>query len=226
MFMAGFPMAADMRHPSRTELTDDQGAIWQPLLPPAKPGGRPQAVDRREVLNTRLYLNRTGGPWAMLPHDLFSQRTVYADCSPGRHEGTWQPMVDALRAAVGMQQAPANATTPSAASRESPSVKTTEPGGERGDDGGKNIHGRQRPKSVEVLGRRLAVVSRAALDDAVAAPWGLQPLEPTTDPRVAVIGADNQDHHPALNAWIDTAAPGQWRLESVRRPAGSTGVIL
>src|SRR4030095_11107969 len=97
---------------------------------------------------------------------------------------------------------------PDAASRESPSVKTTEPGGERRDDGGKNIHGRQRPVSVEVLGRRLAVVSRAALDDAMAVPWVRQPLEAPTDPRVEVIGADNQDHHPALNAWIDTAAPG------------------
>jgi putative transposase len=54
-------------------------------------------------------------------------------------------------------------------------VKTTAQGGERGSDGGKKIMGRNRHLSVEVLGLLWVVfVSRAASDDAVAAPQGLQ----------------------------------------------------
>jgi putative transposase len=220
-------MAAEMRKPSRTALTDDPWALLHPLIPPAKPGGRRREVDMREGINTRLYRNRTGGQWDMLPHDLRSKRTVDEDFSPWRHHGPWQPMVDARRATVRMQQAPANASTPSAASRESQAVKTTAQGGARGADGGKTIHGRKRHGRVDVVGLLLAVVvSSAAIDAAVAAPRVLPQWEPTTSPRVEGIGAANKDPHPALNAWIDTAAPGPWRVEIVRRPAGSTGVGL
>ena len=34
-----------------SDLTDDQWAILDPLLPGAKPGGRPRSVDLREVLD-------------------------------------------------------------------------------------------------------------------------------------------------------------------------------
>ncbi len=44
-----------------------QWAILQPLIPPAKHGGRPRDVEMREVLNTLFYLNRTGCQWDLLP---------------------------------------------------------------------------------------------------------------------------------------------------------------
>jgi len=58
------------RYPSA--LTDEQWAIVEPLLPPAKSsprGGRPRQVDMREVLNTLFYLDRSGCQWDRLPHD-------------------------------------------------------------------------------------------------------------------------------------------------------------
>ncbi len=43
-----------------TDLTDEQWVLVEQVLPAAKPGGRPRKVNLREVLNTILYLNRTG----------------------------------------------------------------------------------------------------------------------------------------------------------------------
>jgi len=70
-------MTAPIRKPYLTALTDEQWAVLQPLMPRAKPGGRPRQVDMREVINTILYLNRTGCQWDMLPHDLLPKSTVY-----------------------------------------------------------------------------------------------------------------------------------------------------
>mgnify|MGYP006319171093 CR=1 FL=1 len=70
-------MTAPTRKPYLTDLTDDQWDILQPHIPTSKPGGRPREVDMREVINTILYLNRTGCQWDMLPHDLLPKSTVY-----------------------------------------------------------------------------------------------------------------------------------------------------
>lgn len=53
-------MDATSRKSYPTDLTNAQWEISKPLLPPAKHGGRRREVDLREVVNTILYLNRTG----------------------------------------------------------------------------------------------------------------------------------------------------------------------
>jgi putative transposase len=43
-----------------TDLTDKEWALIAPLLPVAKPGGRPRSTDLREVLNALRYWLRSG----------------------------------------------------------------------------------------------------------------------------------------------------------------------
>ena len=84
--------AGQVRKKYPSDLTDEQWAIVEPLIPPAKQsprGGRPRKVNMREVLNTLLSLHRSGCQWAMLPHDLLPKSTVYAYFMQWRDDGTW-----------------------------------------------------------------------------------------------------------------------------------------
>jgi putative transposase len=87
--------------------------------------------------------------------------------------------------------------------------------------------GRKRHVSVDALGLLVVVfVSRAALDDAGAAPQVLKHLGLATYPRLAVIWAENKYQNHGLNAWSTTESTGTGRLEVVRRPEGSKGFVL
>ena len=218
-----FPPRPRNSYPS--DLTNGQWSLVEPLLPREVEGlGRPREVDFREVINAILYLNRSGCQWDMLPHDLPPKSTVYDYFAKWRDDGTWQRMMDALRAQV--RVAAGREPTPCAASVDSQSVKTTATGGERGYDGAKKVTGRKRHVFVDTLGLLLAVtVTAASVDDAAAVPRLFAQVAPENMPRLTKAWADSKYHNHQLGQWMRKERP-TWDLEVVSRPAGAKGFVL
>lgn len=113
-----------LRYPS--DLTDAEWALVEPLIPPAKRGGRKRSVDVREVLNGIFYVLSTGWQWRALPKDLPPRSTVYECLQLWDWDGTLARLHHALF--VQARELAGKEASPSVAIIDSQSVKGAEKG--------------------------------------------------------------------------------------------------
>ena len=77
-------------------LTDEQFRLLEPLIPPARPGGRPRSTDIRNLLDGLFFLARTGCQWRHLPPPpaFPPWRTVYGYLRAFVRDGVWEGTVN------------------------------------------------------------------------------------------------------------------------------------
>ena len=83
-----------LRYPS--DLTDDEWALVEPLIPPARRGGNKRHVDEREVMNGIMYILSTGCQWRAIPKDLPPRSTVHDYLDLWSYDGTLDRIHHAL----------------------------------------------------------------------------------------------------------------------------------
>jgi len=75
-----------------SNLSYAQFDLIQPLLPPAKPGGRPRSTNLWAALNVIFYVVTQGCKWRDIPSDFPAWQTVYTYFRNWRKDGTWQAL--------------------------------------------------------------------------------------------------------------------------------------
>ena len=114
-----------LRYP--TDLTDEEWALIEPLIPPAKRGGNKRTVNLREVVNGLMYILSTGCQWRAIPKDLPPRSTLYDYFDLWSWDGTLDRIHHALY--VECRERAEREASPTAAIIDSQSVKSAEKGG-------------------------------------------------------------------------------------------------
>src|SRR5262245_33114186 len=114
-----------LRYPS--DLTDEDWALIEPLIPPAKRGGGKRTVNLREVVNGLMYVLSTGCQWRAIPKDLPPKSTVHGYFDLWSWDGTLDRIHHALY--VKCREKAGREASPTAAIIDSQSVKSAEKGG-------------------------------------------------------------------------------------------------
>ena len=114
-----------LRYPS--DLTDDEWALIEPLIPPARRGGNKRHVDEREVMNGIMYVLSTGCQSRAIPKDLPPRSTVHDYLDLWSYDGTLDRIHHALY--VECRERGKREASRTAAIIDSQSVKSAEKGG-------------------------------------------------------------------------------------------------
>jgi putative transposase len=201
-----------------TDLSDAEWTILEPLIPPAKPGGRPCKWTRRQILDAIFYLVRSGCHWRLLPREFPPWKTVHHYFRAWRLDGTWERLNATLRERERVRQG--RHPQPSGCIMDSQSVRTTSVGGIRGYDGAKRLSGRKRHLLVDTLGLVLtAKVHAANIQDRAAVPQVLDGVKETCG-RLAHIWLD-QGYTGSAKDWIERELG--WSVEIVQHAPTERG---
>ena len=114
-----------LRYPS--DLTDEEWALIEPLIPPGKPGGGKRRANMREVVNGLMYVLSTGCQWRAIPKDLPPRSTLHDYFELWEWDGTLGRIHHALY--VKCRERVSREAGPTAAIIDSQSVKSAEKGG-------------------------------------------------------------------------------------------------
>jgi transposase len=158
-------------------MSDEQWTLIEPLLPPVKPGGRPEKHPRRDVVDAILYVVRAGCAWRALPADFPPWQTVYWYFIRWEQAKVTEKILPVVRQQVRAQEGRDH--EPTAGLIDSQSVKGADTVGRdsRGYDAGKKINGRKRFIVTDTLGLLLTVMVPAR-----TATVRSQPFSPPTSP--------------------------------------------
>ena len=214
-----------LRYPC--DLTDDEWAVLEPLIPPARLGGRKRGVDMREVVNGALYVLSTGCQWRAIPKGLPPRSTVHGYYLGWEHDGTLKDIHHALYQMC--REKEGRAASPTACIVDSQSVKSAEKGGKsidpKGYDAGKKVSGIKRHLVVDTQGLLLhAIVHTADIQDrdggamALSTMFGLHPF-------LGKLYADGGYQGPQFRAALAKALPGL-EVEIVKRSDAAKGFEL
>ena len=166
-----------MGYPS--DLTDDEWAYVEPLIPPARRGGGKRVVDIRAVMNGVMYILSTGCQWRYIPKDFPPRSTLHDYFTWWHCDGTLDRIHHALY--VECREKAEREASPTACIIDSQSVKSAEKGGPsidpHGFDAGKLIKGKKRHILVDMQGLLLhAIVHSAGIQDRDGGIWLLATL--------------------------------------------------
>lgn len=187
----------------RTNITDEQWQMLEPLMPKPKKFGRRPAKPRA-MLNAIFYVLRGGIAWRLLPSDFGPWSTAYHAFSRWTKLGLFEQINFVLHAMVRAEDG--RETDPSAAILDSQSVKTSRQAGCRGNDAAKLMRGRKRHLLVDTLGFPILVrVTAANVQDRDGARILLSDLRSRFF-RLRRIWAD-KGYRGSLIAWVHQLRP-------------------
>ena len=216
----------DMSKAYSSNLTEWQWELIEPLIPPAKQGGRNREVEIWSVLNAIFYVLTQGCTWRNVPGDFPAWQTVYTYFRNWRKDGTWVAIHEKLRDWVRSEQQ--RKPDPSEAIIDSQSVKTAAMLNQSvGYDAGKKIKGRKRFVTVDTLGLVLSVfVTAASQTEREGGKVVLQRLKEkgTRIARLHTIWVDGGFTGDTFMMWVMDMC--HWVVQVVLRPLEHKGFVL